>query len=155
MPTQATSLSAVPSGPPSPDRRARPAADPRTGGGPSLDLLVHVAAALSGHARRLRADGSPVPPLVEELTALLLECIRTRSGASAVDPAVGEAASPDPVPRLLLTKGEAAAQLGVSVRTVERLVAAGRLPAVHIEGACRIRVTDIAAYVEELRADIP
>jgi hypothetical protein len=35
--------------------------------------------------------------------------------------------------RLLLTKSEAAEQLGVSVRTIERLISAGRLPLVHVE----------------------
>jgi len=51
---------------------------------------------------------------------------------------------------LLLTKGEAAERLGVSVRTIERLVAAGRLPLVHIESAARFRVSDLEAYVHDL-----
>ena len=55
--------------------------------------------------------------------------------------------------RLLLTKGEAAEQLGVSVRTIERLISAGRLPLVHVEGAARVRVADLGAYVQGLDAD--
>jgi excisionase family DNA binding protein len=55
--------------------------------------------------------------------------------------------------RLLLTKSEAAEQLGVSLRTVERLISAGRLPLVHVEGAARVRVTDLGAYVQSLDAD--
>ena len=54
--------------------------------------------------------------------------------------------------RLLLTKNEAAEQLGVSVRTIERLISAGRLPLVHVEGAARVRVADLGAYVQSLDA---
>jgi excisionase family DNA binding protein len=55
--------------------------------------------------------------------------------------------------RLLITKSDAAEQLGVSLRTVERLIAAGRLPLVHVEGAARVRVADLGAYVQSLGAD--
>ena len=55
--------------------------------------------------------------------------------------------------RLLITKSEAAEQLGVSVRTVERLISAGLLPLVHVEGAARVRVADLGAYVQGLDAD--
>jgi excisionase family DNA binding protein len=55
--------------------------------------------------------------------------------------------------RLLITKNEAAEQLGVSLRTIERLIAAGRLPLVHVEGAARVRVVDLGAYVQGLDAD--
>ena len=52
--------------------------------------------------------------------------------------------------RLLVTKGEAAERLGVSVRTVERLVATGRLPQVHVERLARFRVSDLEAFVDSL-----
>jgi excisionase family DNA binding protein len=52
--------------------------------------------------------------------------------------------------RLLVTKAEAAERLSVSVRTIERLVAAGRLPLVHVESAARFRVSDLEAYVHDL-----
>ena len=52
--------------------------------------------------------------------------------------------------RLLITKDEAAERLGVSVRTVERLVATGRLPQVHVERLARFRVKDLEAYVDGL-----
>jgi excisionase family DNA binding protein len=54
--------------------------------------------------------------------------------------------------RLLLTKSEAAEQLGVSLGTIERLISAGRLPLVHVEGAARVRVADLGAYVQSLDA---
>jgi excisionase family DNA binding protein len=52
--------------------------------------------------------------------------------------------------QLLVTKSEAAQRLGVSVRTVERLVATGRLHQVHVERSARFRVPDLEAYVESL-----
>jgi excisionase family DNA binding protein len=55
--------------------------------------------------------------------------------------------------RLLITKSEAAEQLGVSLRTIERLIAAGQLPLVHVAGAARVRVADLGAYVQSLDAD--
>jgi excisionase family DNA binding protein len=55
--------------------------------------------------------------------------------------------------RLLLTKSEAAEQLGVSLRTIERLISTGRLPLVHVAGAARVRVADLGAYVQGLDAD--
>jgi excisionase family DNA binding protein len=55
--------------------------------------------------------------------------------------------------RLLLTKSEAAEQLGVSLRTIERLISAGRLPLVHVGGAARVRVADLGAYVRSLDAE--
>ena len=55
--------------------------------------------------------------------------------------------------RLLITKSEAAEQLGVSVRTIERLISAGLLPLVHVEGAARVRVDDLGAYVQGLDPD--
>ena len=54
---------------------------------------------------------------------------------------------------MLITKSEAAEQLGVSLRTIERLISAGRLPLVHVEGAARVRVADLEAYVQGLEAD--
>jgi excisionase family DNA binding protein len=69
-------------------------------------------------------------------------------------PAHGAASAPSAVPRrLLVTKRDAAEQLGVSLRTIERLIAAGRLPLVHVEGAARVRVGDLEAYVESLEAN--
>ena len=46
--------------------------------------------------------------------------------------------------------GEAAQRLCVSVRTVERLVATGRLPQVRVERLARFRVSDLEAYVNSL-----
>jgi excisionase family DNA binding protein len=55
--------------------------------------------------------------------------------------------------RLLVSKSEAAERLGVSVRTIERLVATGRLRQVHVERLARFRVSDLEAYVDSLADD--
>jgi excisionase family DNA binding protein len=113
-------------------------------------VLTHLALAITRYVRQLRKDGLPVPLMVDELAAFLTLYVRTRQAAIGVD---GDYGTPHDVPvvrRLLITKAEAAEQLGISVRTVERLVAGGRLPLVHVEGAARLRVADLDAYVDAL-----
>jgi excisionase family DNA binding protein len=115
-----------------------------------VDVLMHLAVALTVHERRLQARGIPLPQSVADIAWFLRECVTTRQEATSLDEPLQSAHDAGVPVRLLLTKGEAAASLGVSVRTLERIVAAGRLPVVHVEGACRIRVADISAYVERL-----
>ena len=113
-------------------------------------VLTHLALAITRYIRQLRKEGVPVPSMVEELAAFLTMYVRTRQPATGVN---GDYGTPQDVPvvrRLLITKAEAAQQLGVSVRTVARLIAAGRLPLVHVEGAARVRVADLEAYVDSL-----
>lgn len=114
------------------------------------ELVRHLTVALSLHVRSLRQAGVAVPAELAELTGFLTRSVRTRPEASGVD---GDGHAPHPprvTDRLLVTKGEAAERLGVSVRTVERLVAAGRLPLVHVERAARLRVSDLETYVHDL-----
>jgi excisionase family DNA binding protein len=113
-------------------------------------LPTHLARAITRYVRQLRKDGLPVPFFLDELAAFLTLYVRTRQAATGLD---GDYRTPQDVPvmpRLLITKAEAAEQLGVSVRTVERLIAAGGLPLVHVEGAARLRVADLEAYVDSL-----
>jgi excisionase family DNA binding protein len=131
--------------------------DPHPGGAcgisgnlPVPEIVRHLTLALSGHVRRLRHEGLSVPPEVEELTAFLVRLARMRQDTPS--PANGHAvAHYAHVPeRLLVTKGEAAERLAVSVRTIERLVATGRLRQVHVERSARFRVSDLEAYVNNL-----
>jgi HK97 family phage prohead protease len=55
----------------------------------------------------------------------------------------------------VLTKGEAAGLLRVSVRSLERAIAAGALPAVRLAGGTRIRRVDLDAYVTSLAGSRP
>ncbi len=113
-------------------------------------VLTHLALAINRYVRQLRKEGLPVPSMVEELGAFLTMYVRTRQAETGVNGDYGTLQVVPVVRRLLITKAEAAEQLGVSVRTVARLIAAGRLPLVHVEGAARVRVADLEAYVDSL-----
>jgi excisionase family DNA binding protein len=119
------------------------------------ELVQHLTSALSGHVRRLTALGLPVPPEVEELAVFLRRVARARHDPPSSAGARGNghySRMPDP---LLISKDQAAERLGVSVRTVERLVATGRLPQVHLERLARFRVKDIEAFVDGLPESRP
>ena len=116
----------------------------------SSAVLTHLALAITRYARQLRKDGLAVPPMIDELGAFLTMYVRTRQGATGVNGGYGTPQEVPGVRRLLITKAEAAEQLGVSVRTVSRLIARGKLPLVHVEGAARLRVADVEAYVDSL-----
>jgi excisionase family DNA binding protein len=114
------------------------------------ELIAHMVIALSRYHRQLRAEGGRVPAQIEDLITFLADRVK----AAQVVPTHGAASAPSAVPRrLLVTKRDAAEQLGVSLRTIERLISAGRLPLVHVEGAARVRVGDLEAYVESLEAN--
>jgi len=119
------------------------------------ELMRHLTYALSGHVRRLRLEGLAIPREVEELTSFLVQTARSRQfpPLAAGGPRTGhDAPMPD---RLLITKGEVAERLSVSVRTIERLVATGRLPQVYVEHSARIRIKDLEAYVNSLTETQP
>ena len=120
------------------------------GDGRAPELVRHLTAALSLHVRNLRQTGAAVPAEVEDLAGFLTRCVRMRPNATPVDGGSDAAHSRRVADRLLVTKGEAAERLSVSVRTIERLVAAGRLPLVHVERAARFRVSDLETYVHDL-----
>ncbi len=51
----------------------------------------------------------------------------------------------------LLTKGQAAKRLGVSVSTLERLVARSEIPQVYVGNLARFSPADLAAYINRRR----
>ena len=117
---------------------------------PTPRIIRHLALALPRHVRQLRRDGLPVPAEVDEWVAFLTQSVRVRPEQTVVDDDLGGPQPASVVARLLVTKAEAAERLSVSERTIERLVAAGRLPIVHVERAARIRVSDLEAFVHRL-----
>jgi excisionase family DNA binding protein len=116
------------------------------------EVVGHLRLALSRHVRQLHQAGLPVPREVEELAGLLMHLASLRQGPPRGADQLTAALPPDRPVRLLVTKKEAAQRLGVSVRTLERLVATGRLPQVHVERLARFRVSDLEAYVSGLAA---
>ena len=67
-------------------------------------------------------------------------------GVAGVDGGVDGAGGPRLAPRGLIAMGAVAARLGVSPRTVRRLVASGDLPVVKVGRASRFRDEDVAAF---------
>jgi excisionase family DNA binding protein len=114
------------------------------------EFMAHLALALTRYARHLRQDRLSVPPAIDELAALVLRCARARPTTTRVDDEEPRTQGGAVVRQLLLTKAEAAESLRVSVRTVERLIASGQLPLLHVEGASRLRLADVEAYVDSL-----
>lgn len=55
------------------------------------------------------------------------------------------------MPDALLTLPDAAAQLAISRRTLEREIASGRIATVRVRGAVRVAQSDIDAYIVRLR----
>jgi excisionase family DNA binding protein len=120
------------------------------GGQLPAELIAHLVIALSRYLRHLRAESARVPPQIEDLTTFLADRVRARRDVLLLDP-WRAGSDPSVTPRrLLITKSEAAEQLGISLRTIERLISSGRLPLVHVEGAARVRVSDLEAYVQGL-----
>ena len=123
----------------------------RLGGTPGvLQVVSHLTVALSRHVRQLRHWGQPVPREIEELAALLLFVARSCQDLPDLPTDAGPPDHPRMPNRLLLTRDEAAALLGVSVRTIARLVSTGRLPQVRVERLARFRVSDLEAFVGSL-----
>jgi excisionase family DNA binding protein len=120
---------------------------------PPADVIAHLLIALARHLRYLREDSKRVPAQLEDLSVFLASHVRQCHDVPPVDRRKTRLDSAAVPSRLLFTKREAAEQLGVSLRTIERLISAGRLPLVHVEGAARVRVSDLEAYVQGLEAD--
>jgi excisionase family DNA binding protein len=123
------------------------------GGQPPAELLAHLVVALSRYLRQLRTEGGRVPAQVEALVAFLTDPSRALQDVTGRESWLAASQASAMPRRLLITKSDAAEVLGISLRTIERLISAGRLPLVHVEGAARVRVADLEAYVQSLEAD--
>lgn len=115
------------------------------------EVAGHLALALARHLRRCRDDGLEVPDAVRQLADATLAVARGRQEATNVD-VLAELTDGGPAMGSYLLDYETAARLlGVSRRTVERLVASGDLVAVTVgDGSPRIRRSDLEAYVDGL-----
>jgi excisionase family DNA binding protein len=121
------------------------------------EIARHLSHALSRYVRQLHQEGRPVPRELVDLAALLgllaRSCQEMPSSCQEMTTVADNVPGDHPTrmaERLLITTSEAAERLGVSVRTVHRLAASGRLPRVRIERLVRFRVSDVEAYVQSL-----
>lgn len=108
--------------------------------GDAAARLRFVARQLAEFRDRAERDGFAVPLMLEAALAVANGRLQPPQL-----PAPAERAQP-----YAMTYSTAAECLGVSPRTVERLVASGSLPSVGIGVCARIRVADLEAYVAGL-----
>ena len=113
-------------------------------------LLGHVAVALSRYVKELRREGVTAPSEVLALAEFVADCVTPRQDASRLGAGGDQPDSEDMKVYPMLTKREAAAALRCSVSTVERLIRAGSLTAVKVEGSTRIRRVDFDFYIAGL-----
>jgi excisionase family DNA binding protein len=110
----------------------------------------HLVAALRAHAQRCRRDAVPFPPaLVALLAGLLAGDGQTRPALDVID----DDGHADGMAPLTVSYRAAADALSVSERSVRRLVASRKLPAVDVGGNRRIRTRDLVEYVDRLGAN--
>ncbi len=118
--------------------------------GRNRELFAHLAVALSRYDREVRHDGIAPPAELLIMAEFFADCATARQGATEVA-AYGAPGDSGPMTKHpLLTKREAAAELRISVRSLERLIKSDRLTAVLVESAVRIRRADLDAYVAAL-----
>jgi len=131
---------------------ATPIHGPSRDGAPSVSskLLGHLVLALGRHVRQLHEEGHKAPREIEELTALVTFLVNVRHHPPSLAGEFGTNHHARMSNRLVLSKSEAAERLGISVRSIERLVAGGRLPQVQVGGLARVRVSDLEAFVNDL-----
>lgn len=116
----------------------------------SLDatLAAHLAVALARHREELARSGRPRPTGLVDLEALAVEIARDARGQtgtggdSQVDAAAGSAYNGR---HELLSQREAAEVLGVSPRTIRRMLDRQELAGVPVGGRRRVRRADLEA----------
>jgi excisionase family DNA binding protein len=110
----------------------------------SPDAVLRLVAALLGEARRAAvSDGV-------RWTARLEGALLLASGGHSRPSLAVAGGDADDRDVLTLTYAAAAGRLGVSDRTLRRLIHAGELASVMVAGTPRIRTADLVDYVERL-----
>ena len=115
----------------------------------TAELAGHLTIAVQEHRKWARRAGLAVPAELDEIErALAIRARRGQTGTPVEDLwSVRHAQTMSP---RLLDYAAAGQVLGVSVRTVKRLVAAGDLTPVRIGGSSRVRVEDVDDYIARL-----
>ena len=116
------------------------------------EVLAHLVRAIALYRRQLRADGiGPLPSWEQFARAVATKPDHVRQGAPLLaDP--NEASDTHwHEPPLLLDKRQVGTLLNVSARSLDRLIAAGKLPIVKIGARSLIRRTDLETFVGMLK----
>jgi excisionase family DNA binding protein len=117
--------------------------------GGTSDELAMLALAVDALVEKLEVCQRRRPPILDDIRAQAKDW--SRLDATSL-PCNGFSGEGEPMVPMLLTKKEVAALLRLSERQVDRVVAEGRLRAVHEGRAVRFRHSDLAVYVESLAA---
>lgn len=107
------------------------------------DTCAHLAIALRAHKMSLARHGQSEPAGFTELEEYVTELVKRRQGASAAT--VSDTRMHDLREREFLTREQASFIASVSVSTVDRWTASGRLPSRRIGGLRRIARADLDA----------
>lgn len=114
-------------------------------------VLAHLVTALGQYEATQRGQGKDIPREMRALRAFVQDLANLRQGATNVAPPPDAAQPGAMTTQLLLTKAQTSRILGVSVRTLDRVIARGDLATVTIgDGSVRIRRADIDTYVANL-----
>jgi excisionase family DNA binding protein len=113
---------------------------------------LHLGIALRDRRKVLRRDGQDLPPRLRQLgDALRPEAVM--GGLDSADHAAaanaGDLGGPR-VPAFFVCPGRAASLLGISVRTLRRLAAAGTVPSVAAGRGRKYRLADLERYAAAL-----
>ena len=108
--------------------------------------LAFIAHAIIRHAAIRRRDGLPVPALAVLVAKWCADQARSGEVGQRFD-SDSTGADVGIVNQLLLTDKDTGALLGVSARTVRAMIADGRMPAIKVGGATRIRRSDVDAFI--------
>lgn len=114
------------------------------GAADSAHLVGHLAYAVAEHLRWCRLNGIAAPPEMDALLSIL-----QASGGPGGTPVAFEPSIPD---ARLVGYQEAAAMLGVSVRTVRRMVADGRLSSARIGSRVLVPAAAVDEYIDAKEA---
>ena len=110
------------------------------------EALSFIAGAIARAATVRRRDGLPVPAIAILVARWCADAARSGEdrqplGIADIGVDVGV------MDQLLLTDKDAATLLRVSARTVRAMIADGRLPAIKVGGATRIRRSDLDVFI--------
>ena len=118
----------------------------------TAEAAAHVCLALQQHSKWAHRAGLAVPAELPEIERVL--ATRAGRGQQATPMAdLPETRHDQTMTPRLLDYAAVATVLGVSERTVKRLVAAGDLPVVRVLGASRVRAEDVDGYIARLTAE--
>lgn len=118
----------------------------------SDEVTGHLVMAIEGYVESLGRQRLRVPSALPHLARVMRQRLTKVQDGSFID-ALAEALNDVHMDRVLFTLEETADALGVSVSTVKRLTADGKLQTVKVAGARRVHTDDLRAYTDQLRQD--